>query len=648
MNRLIKTLYFWIGIVLFCNLLSLSAGLFSDVLPKGFFLLYPIAGVMQFPLILAIALAHFALNILFDLLPEKFAKRSQWITCTLFLFFCTGVYLSSQIMRIEIGSFLSWDMLGLAMSDTKQLLPDIGRRIGVHLLLLALLTSAVGFGFVRYYHHSSRPVGRKFAVLMAVVLGLSGTSFAMLMGSSKPSAWQVQYDMLPTTFLTSTLAENLLLANDYAAEAIETIQLDPRTSLEDYLEYNTPRTTPNIFLIVLESITWNHFSFTGYEREDITPNLQAFSEESTLFPFTYATANHSNYAQPSIHSSQYPLRTKNLNTYTTVDYPKTLLFDILANSGYQTAFISSQNEDWCGMKTFLFADTELQYFRHSKDELGDNIGAESKIDDKLTCEWALEYLEQRDPETPTFLYINLQRTHFPYDIPEEADRPYQPCSTDDFQFSYLGYPRDEIQTVINKYDNALHYVDEQVGTFINYLKENDLYDDSLIIITTDHGESFYEHGFPTHSSSLYDDQIRVCTLIKQPGQKTAAVRNDPISQIDINPTILEILGMENYPSFQGEPILNNPRTNPIYFICHSINRGIGILDYPLKFILPDTRRQHLTHIEEDPAEIIDYSSQDPERMLELRKQLEIFRQQQLYYYMDLPAEERSNLFPPRL
>ncbi|MBN2686007.1 MAG: sulfatase-like hydrolase/transferase [Pontiellaceae bacterium] len=619
-----------------------------NVLPKGCLLLYPVAGFMQFPLILAIALIHFALNILFDLLPERFARKGQWLTCTLFLFVCTGVYLSSQIMRIEIGSFLSWDMLGVAISDTKQLLPDIGRRIGVHLLVLALLTSAIGFGFVRYYHHTSRHVGRIFAIIMAVVIGLSGTSFAMVMGSSKPSAWQVQYDMLPTTFLASTLAENFMLSDDFAEEAIATIQLEPRTSLEEYLEYNAPQKTPNIFLIVLESITWNHFSFTGYERQDITPNLQALSEQSTLFPLTYATANHSNYAQPSIHSSQYPLRTKALNNYTTVDYPKTMLIDILAQSGYQTAFISSQNEDWLGMKSFIFADTELQYFRHSKDELGDDIGAESKIDDKLTCSWALDYLDQRDPETPVFLYMNLQRTHFPYDIPEEADHPYQPCSTDDFQYSYFGYPRDQIQTVVNKYDNALHYVDEQVGTFINYLKENDLYEDSLIIVTTDHGESFYEHGLPTHSSSLYDDQIRVCTLVKEPGQQSAAVRNDPISQIDINPTILEILGMDNYPSFQGEPILNNPRTNPIYFICHSLNRGIGILDYPLKFIRPETRHPHLTNIEEDPSETIDYSSEDPERMMELRKQLEIFRQQQLYYYMDLSPEERQTLFPPRL
>lgn len=648
MNRLIKTLYFWIGVVLFCNMLSLVSGHFTEVLPKGGLLLFPVAGIMQIPLIFAIALLHLLINYLSDLLPKKFAKRVQWIVCTVLLFISTGVYLSSQIMRIEVGSFLSWDMLGVALSDTKQILPDIGRSIGIHLIILALITGLIARGFVHYYHHASRHIGRKFAITMGIVLGLCGTSYAVVMGSSKPAAWQVQYDLLPTTFLTSTFADNLLISDLFAGEALDTIDLRPRIELEDYLAENQPQQTPHVFIILLESVSWDHFPFTGYERADLTPNLSALAEESTLFPVTYATANHSNYSQPSVHSSQYPLRTKWLNTYKIVDYPKTLLFDILAQSGYQTAFISAQNEDWLGMKQFLMADTELQYFRHSQDELGEDISTESKIDDKLVCTRALEYMEQRAADQPVFLYMNLQRTHFPYDIPEEAERPYQPSSTDDFQFTYLGYAAENIPTVINKYDNALHYVDAQIGTFIQYLKDNNLYDNSLIVVSADHGEAFYEHDLPTHSTSLYDDQIRVSMLIKEPGQKTAALRNDAVSLIDINPSILEALGMDNFPGFQGQPILKQPRTEPVYFVCHAARRILGMMDYPWKYINPETNPPRLFNIEEDPAEEIDFSSQNPEKVQELRKKLEIFRQQQLYYYLTLPPEERATLYPPKL
>ena len=649
MNRLIKTLYFWFATALACNLLSLLVGHFSHILPKGALLFIPVAGVMQIPLILAIALPHYFANVLIDLTPERIAKKAQWIACTLLLFIYAGIYLSSQIMRSEIGTFLSWDMLGVALSDTKQILPDIGKRIGIHLLVLIILTGLIGFAFVRHYRNVHRKfVIRKFAITMGITIGLCGTSYAMLLGSSKPTAWRIQYDLFPTTFLATTWVDNLLMNDVFKEEAIETIVMEPRISLDQYLENNSPEKTPNVFFIVLESIPWNHFPFTGYNRQEITPTLSALANDCTIFPSSYSTASHSSYAQPGIHASQYPLRSPSLNTYGTVDYPKTMLFDILGNSGYQTAFISAQNEEWQGMKRFIQADSDLQYFYHSKDELGETVGTECKLDDKIVCTRAIEYMEQREPQKPTFLYMNLQRTHFPYDIPEEADRPYQPCNTDEFQFTFFSFERDKKQTVINKYDNALHYVDTQIGLFIDYLKTNGLYENSIIVVVPDHGEAFYEHGLPTHGTSLYDHQIRVCTLFKEPNQHTSIVRNDPISLIDLNPSILECLGMKNYPSFQGHSILNTPRTQPIFFLCHGIRKGIGILDYPWKFVYPETRPPRLTNLEIDPDEKSDLTSKYPEKAMELKKTLEIFRHQQLYYYMDLPSEKRADLFPPRL
>jgi arylsulfatase A-like enzyme len=403
-----------------------------------------------------------------------------------------------------------------------------------------------------------------------------------------------------------------------------------------------------VFFIMLEAISWDHYGFTGYPRRDITPNLDALANHSVIFPRSYATANHSNYSQTSLHSSQYPLRKEHLDQFEKVDYPKVMLFDILSSAGYQTAFISAQNEEWQGMKNFIFADTELQHFLHSKDELGLNIGIEAKIDDGLVTTRALEYLEQRDPNKPVFLYVNFQRTHFPYDIPEEAPRPYQPCSTDHFDFNFFSYDQNRIETVINKYDNALRYVDQQVGLVIDYLKRNGLYDNSVIIVTSDHGEAFYQHGYPTHSTSLYDTQMRVSTLFKQPGQKTSATRNDAISLIDINPTILEILGMPNHPNFQGQPILERPREDSIFILSHGIIKAMGIVDYPWKYFGSSKEPPRLVNLETDPAESMDLSAEHPEKVLALQEDIERFRQQQLYYYQYMSPRERSEYYPPRL
>ena len=605
--------------------------------------------MLQLPLVLSIALAHHAINQLLHLLPFRGTMRWHWLTCSIILFVVSGVYLASQVMFIEVDSFLSWDALRVGISDTKQILPDIGRKIGIELAFLAALSAGLGLTYARRYHnlrvqHSTRIFG-----IVSIVLALSiASSYAFAFGTRNTAARNIRNEILPTTFLITSIIDDVLLQNMPQAEAIKGMVLLPQIALNEYLETARPSSTPNVFFIMLEAISWDHYGFTGYPRQDITPNLDALARNSVIFPRSYATANHSNYSQTSLHSSQYPLRKEHLDQFEKVEYPKVLLFDILAGEGYQTAFISAQNEDWQGMKRFIFADTELQYFLHSKDELGLNIGIETKIDDNLVCTRALEYLEQRDPHKPVFLYVNFQRTHFPYDIPEEASRPYQPCSTDHFDFNFFSYDQNRIETVINKYDNALRYVDQQVGVFIDYLKQNNLYDNSLIIVTSDHGEAFYEHGYPTHSTSLYDTQIRVSTFIKQPDQKTAEVRDDAISLIDINPTILEILGMPNHPNFQGQPVLHNPRTNYIYILSHGIINAMGVVDYPWKYFGSSKESPQLVNLDTDPEESMDLSAEYPGKVEELQQAIEHFRQQQLYYYQYMSPDERAQYYPPRL
>ncbi len=649
MNRFIKTFYLWLGVATLCNLLTLLADTLWGELPNSRLLLYPAAWMIQLPLLAGLTLMHHGANQLLHLLPDRHARKGQWLICSVVLFMFTGIYLASQVMQIEVDSFLSWDMLKVGLSDTKQILPDIGRRIGLHLFVLGIFSLLLGLAYVRRYHNARiEHSGRVFTILLVFFAFSVTSSYAFAFNSVKESAWRARNEILPTTYLAAALVEDILLENRIHEEAIKTIVLPQQVELGDYLEASPPQSTPNVFFIMLEAIPWDHFPFTGYPRSGVTPNLNALAQDCIIFPRTYATANHSSYSQPSIHSSQYPLRTTSLDQYETVDYPKTMLFDILAAARYQTAFISAQNEDWMGMKRFIFAHTHLQYFLHSKDELGNNIGKECKIDDRLVCTRAMEHLDRRDPDEPVFMYVDFQRTHFPYDIPKDAPHPYQPCDTDDFKFTFYSYDQDHADVVINKFDNALHYVDEQVGVFIDNLKQNGLYENSLIIVSADHGEAFYQHGYPTHSTTLYDDQIRVCTLIKQPGQHTSSIRDDAISLIDINPTILEVLGMENHPNFQGQQVLDKPRSNPIYLLSHGVVKAMGVVDFPWKYFRSETQPPRLINLATDPSESTDLSSQYPDELQKLREEVERFRQQQLYYYRDMTPEEREEYYPPRL
>ncbi len=232
------------------------------------------------------------------------------------------------------------------------------------------------------------------------------------------------------------------------------------------------------------------------------------------------------------------------------------------------------------MKTFIHADNHLQHFFHSKNELGHHIGIEAKVSDELVLERALDYLNDRELGRPTFMYLNFQATHFPYKIPETDQQPYQPSSTATIEFHYTHYATQHLDRVINKYDNALRYVDTQVGQLIEWLKQNGLYENSLIVVVSDHGEAFYKHGLPTHGTTLFEDQICTASLFKLPGAGLTGERQDPISLIDINPTILEIMGLNNHPNFQGQPVLHAHRVEPIYLVSHSLVKSLGIVSYP--------------------------------------------------------------------
>jgi ABC-type polysaccharide/polyol phosphate export permease len=152
MNRLIKTFYFWLGIFTCCNLASLTVDLMGGSAQDSAWLLYPAAWILQLPLVVAIAVVHTVINQALHRLPPPRDLRGNWLTCSIILFAVSGIYMASQVMRMELDIFLSWDTLKVAVDDTRQILPDIGQRIGLELAILAVLSAGIGFLYTRRYH----------------------------------------------------------------------------------------------------------------------------------------------------------------------------------------------------------------------------------------------------------------------------------------------------------------------------------------------------------------------------------------------------------------------------------------------------------------------------------------------------------------
>jgi arylsulfatase A-like enzyme len=408
---------------------------------------------------------------------------------------------------------------------------------------------------------------------------------------------------------------------------------------------------PNVILLVLESVSAAHLGSGGYARP-VSPRLDALAQQSLRATRAWSTSSQSNYAQMALLSSLHPRRGEHLDTYTELPYPRVLPHDVFARLGYATATVSSQNESWLGMRTFQTTATPnpiLDAANHPGPHLG--TGLEGKLPDHVSVDRALAWIDSVPREQPFQLYLNLQRTHFPYELPAGFPAPFQPADPDPARFGFLGYPASELDAARNRYDNALGYVDAQVGRLSDALAARDRLRDTLWVITADHGESFHDQGLVTHGNSLRESQTRVPLWIHWPGRVTPGEHTGPVSALDVMPSLLALLGLPAHPAYQGRASLGGiePPGAPAaqYLTLQGLRYGDAIVCWPYKLIHDSNlARLSLYDLARDPAETADLMDPNQPRARALAEVLLTMVQNQRAYHGDPSRMARS--FAPRL
>ena len=104
--------------------------------------------------------------------------------------------------------------------------------------------------------------------------------------------------------------------------------------------------------------------------------------------------------------------------------------------------------------------------------------------------------------------MNLQNSHVPYPVPDDFKRKFSPKKID-FQLRFGDFPRDKIEIVKGMYSDALRYVDFQFGRLIKHLEEKRLMERTIIVVTGDTGQAFYEHGYAHHAGPIFDEYSRL-------------------------------------------------------------------------------------------------------------------------------------------
>ncbi|HTS19221.1 MAG TPA: sulfatase [Verrucomicrobiae bacterium] len=417
-------------------------------------------------------------------------------------------------------------------------------------------------------------------------------------------------------------------------------ELRPLSQIDAWNKTSRITNRANVILITVESMRHDVIGL-HVQGTEVMPMVDELASGGVCFTRTYSQSSHSDYANTALYSSLFPLRTvRHLYFHDDDPWPKTLIYDLLKRAGYATAVVSSQNERWGQMDNFLKSPL-LDLFYDPVHGGGLSRGPLNfdNLPDSQTMDRALAWVaEQNTKATPFFLGLNLQTSHFPYTLPADAEKPFEPA-TIDFPVGFFEYPADKVEIMRNAYYNALHECDRQIRRLIDALRRDGLLSRTVILISGDHGEAFYERGYVTHAREPIEPVIRTACVLYAPGVVTPRVDDYPVELVDVLPMFLTTLGLPAYPGFQGIDVLasDRPPLNRRMLFIHTDNpstRTDGVLWMGRWKYVHDRLHdeESLFDVESDSGEASELSARYPALLRSLREVTQTWRRRQLAYY----------------
>jgi arylsulfatase A-like enzyme len=341
--------------------------------------------------------------------------------------------------------------------------------------------------------------------------------------------------------------------------------------------------SPNVLVIVIDTLRSDHMSAYGYARAT-SPNLDRIAREGVLFEKAFAASSWTLPSHASLLTGRYlHEHGAGLNYYNGRD-PN--IAQALLAEGYRTGAFSANTyffcrtvgfgagflhfEDyfgsWADMASHTFYGHE--FFRFVSGPLGyqESIGRkQAQAVNREFFRWV-----DRTPGKPFFAFLNYFDVHDPYQPPQ----PYRN------RFTSLKNPGRFINEFVtdsvphltpeqwqgekDAYDGAIAYVDEQIGELFSDLKARGLAENTLVVITSDHGEEFGDHGLILHGMSLYRQEIQVPLIFWWPGKLPAGVRlGTPVTNVAVPATIMDLVARGKPSAFPGPSLVQLWKTQAI-------------------------------------------------------------------------------------
>lgn len=459
-----------------------------------------------------------------------------------------------------------------------------------------------------------------------------------------------------------------------AVIALNTL-LDQAEPIDENLLAADPRSprTPNLVIVSWDTVRADHLSLYGYEYET-TPKLEMLAREALVFRNAYAPGNMTLTSHASLftglyarrhgahyHDPEFPDGKPLGEGFTTLaealSQNQYATYAVIANTAYLTRdFGMDQGFDYFDAREpiILLAKTQKYFFRRFIRDVVIRLVTHTPLVPRTAFDKLYRNAEEINAEVfsvldraqasgrPFFLFANYMDAHDPYLPPAPYDElvPGKDERFVSMKFHSIAaailidrkpISEPDRQHMLSQYDGAIAYLDAQLERLVEALKERGLYDDTLLIVLSDHGEVFGDKGLFGHAVSLYQDQIHVPLVIKLPASDRVGVVTQIASLVDVLPTVLDGLGLAALEDLHGRSLLGAPAAasrsviSEHYRPGHSLEWGDwfggtqrALISESLKLIASeDPEKIELFDLASDPAERRDLSgaAEEPGRIL---------------------------------
>jgi arylsulfatase A-like enzyme len=449
------------------------------------------------------------------------------------------------------------------------------------------------------------------------------------------------------TFLKASLASGIvaLPAMAVASQLVER----GRTKQSGTIVHRTGlpsdlKTKPNIILIVIDTLRADHVGVYGYAK-NITANLDALAQDSIRFEHALTQSSWTKPSVATMLTSLYPSSHGAIYKTSALPEAAVTLPEVLSAHGYISAGFAN-NINVAPLFGFDKGFTEYEFlipdYLLGASQASSQLAAyqttrmvserfiksrknvhsfyqPAEVVNERAVQWLTTHQEDR-----FFLFLHYMEPHDPY-----------------FEHPYNNYGIARVSTphpgpamapeMVRLYDGEIAYVDRQIGQLLDWLKQQDLYDESMIVVTADHGEEFYEHGGWWHGLTLYNEQIHVPLWLKLPNQASAGAVDAEIARsLDIAPTLLRGAGLDVPAAMQGVDLLDQDARAQLSFAeeDHEGNILASISGPAWKLIRANPENPRglaplcLYHVAEDPGENLDLHQTETDHVAQLQAHLE--------------------------